>query len=195
MTCLTGSRYLAGVGCHIDDFLCCSWVCRRCSLANKRLLQLLVDIAVDFSSLERFLLQPVKSVILQILQYARRSPQDGTVATMKEQAMPIVEEAMHVGVLRFADTQEHCNYSTIFRKQDAQSTASWNENGLDPETSKHLLQPCILSVLDINLYEIHLTGLMCKEEPETVDHFLIWCNALVEMIQLIMDSILRCAEC
>ena len=170
-------------------------MCRRCSHTNIRILQLLVDITVDFSSLERSLLQPIESVILQLLLYARRSPPDATIATMKEQAMPIVVEAMHVGVLRSADTQEHCSYSTIFRKQDTQSTAMWNENGLDPETSLHLLQTCVLPVLDINLYETDLIGLMCKEEPETVDHFLIWCNALAEMRQLIMDSILRCAEC
>ena len=29
---------------------------------NKRILQLLVDIAVDYSVMERFLLQPIKSV-------------------------------------------------------------------------------------------------------------------------------------
>ena len=36
---------------------------------------------------------------------------------------------------------------------------------------------------------------MCKEEPETVDHFLIRCSALADVRKPIMDSILRCAEC
>ena len=46
-----------------------------------------------------------------------------------------------------------------------------------------------------NQNEIDPTCLICKEEPETVDHFLIRCSALAEVRQPIMDSILRCAEC
>ena len=36
---------------------------------------------------------------------------------------------------------------------------------------------------------------MCKDEPETVDHFLIRCSALEEVRQPILNSILQCAEC
>ena len=46
-----------------------------------------------------------------------------------------------------------------------------------------------------NQNEIDPTCLMCKEEPETVDHFLIRCSALADVRKPIMDSILRCAEC
>ena len=42
--------------------------------------------------------------------------------------------------------------------------------------------------------EIDPTCLMCKEEPETVNHFLIRCSSLAEVRQPIMDSIFRCAE-
>ena len=42
--------------------------------------------------------------------------------------------------------------------------------------------------------EIDPTCLMCKEEPKTVDHFLIKCSALAEVRKPIMASILRCAE-
>ena len=46
-----------------------------------------------------------------------------------------------------------------------------------------------------NQNESDPTCLMCKEEPETVDHFLIRCSVLAEVRQPIMDNIIRCAEC
>ena len=46
-----------------------------------------------------------------------------------------------------------------------------------------------------NQNEIDPICLICKEEPETVDHFLIRCSALAEGRQPIMDNIIRCAEC
>ena len=73
---------------------------------NKRILQLLVDIAVDYSVMERLLLQPIKSVLLQIFNHLKRCPIDNTEVKMKDQPMRIVEEAMHMGILRSADTQE-----------------------------------------------------------------------------------------
>ena len=145
---------IPGVGCHIWEI---SYVAPGCAddvailTENKRILQLLVDIAVDFSSLERFLLQPIKSVLLQILQYARRSPPDDTVITMKGQAMPIVEEAMHVGILRSADSQETAVSHNIQKARrtvySLMGSGLHGENGLDPETSIHLLQTYVLPVL------------------------------------------------
>ena len=58
---------IPSVGCHIGEIYCVAHECAddvAILTENKRILQLLVDIAVDFSSLERFLLQSVKSVLL-----------------------------------------------------------------------------------------------------------------------------------
>ena len=44
-----------------------------------------------------------------------------------------------------------------------------------------------------NQNEIDPTCIMCMEEPETVDHFLVKCSALAGVKQPIMDSIVRCA--
>ena len=65
-------------------------------------LQFLLNIAVDNSSIEKYLLQSVKSVLLCILNaLARRS---ATVAdpclTLKGEPMPVVKEAMYMGILR-----------------------------------------------------------------------------------------------
>ena len=56
--------------------------------------------------MDQFLLQPIKSVLLQILHFSRHTLQDDTVVTMKEQLMPIVKEAMHMGIPRSADNHE-----------------------------------------------------------------------------------------
>ena len=45
-----------------------------------------------------------------------------------------------------------------------------------------------------NQNEIDPTCLMCKEEPETIDHFMIRCSALEEARQPILKRIHQCAE-
>ena len=45
-----------------------------------------------------------------------------------------------------------------------------------------------------NQNETDTTCLMCKEEPETIDHFMIRCSALEEVRQPILKRILHCAE-
>ena len=135
---------ITGVGCHIGEISCVAAGCAddvAILVENKRILQLLIDIVVDYSGMDRYLLQPIKSVLLEIVQHAGRSPPDDTVVTMKEQPMPIVEEAMHMGVLRSADTQETAGLHNI---QKARCTVY---NGLDPETSIHLLQTYVLPIL------------------------------------------------
>ena len=111
---------------------------------TKIILQLLVDIAVDYSVMERFLLQPIKSELFQKSNHLRRCPSDDTEVKMKDQPMPIVEEALHMGIPRSADMQET---AVIFNIQEASRTVYSligsgliGENSLDPETTIHLLQ-------------------------------------------------------
>ena len=145
---------LTSVGCHIGEISCVVPGCADDAAVlaeNKRILQLLVDIAVDYSVMERFLLQPVKSVLLQIFNHLKRCPINDTVVKMKDMPMPIVEEAMHMGILRSADTQET---AVAYNMQKARRTVYClmgsglhGENSLDPETSIHLLQTYVLPVL------------------------------------------------
>ena len=111
---------------------------------TKIILQLLVDTAVDYSVMERFLLQPIKSELFQIFNHLRRCPSEDTEVKMKGQPMPIVEEAMHMGIPPSADTHET---AVTFNIQEAMRTVYSligsgliGENSLDPETSIHLLQ-------------------------------------------------------
>ena len=128
-------------------------MCRRCSRLgrNKKILQLLVDIAVDYSVMERFLLQPIKSVLLQIFNHLKRCPIDDTVVKMKDTPMPIVEEDMHMGILRSANTKETAvAYNIRKARRTVYSLIGSGlhvENGLHAETSIHLLQTYVLPVL------------------------------------------------
>ena len=70
---------------------------------------------------------------------------------MKDTPMPIVEKAMHMGILRSADTQET---AVAYNIQKARRTVYslmeselHGENSLDLETSIHLLQTYLLPVL------------------------------------------------
>ena len=66
---------------------------------------------------------------------------------MKDQPMPIVEEAMHMGILNSADTQSHTTYRSRRTVYSLMGSGLHGENGLDPETSIHLLQTYVLPIL------------------------------------------------
>ena len=98
---------LTSVGFHIGKISCVvpGYADDAAVLAeNKRNLQHLMDIAVDYSGMERFLLQPIKTILLQILNHLKRCPTDITEVRKKDQPMPIAEEAMHMGILHSGDT-------------------------------------------------------------------------------------------
>ena len=129
-----------------------------------------MDIAVDFSGMERFLLQPVKSGVLQIhvLNHLRRTHIDDTVVTMKEQPMPVVKEAMHIRILRSADTQESAVSHTIQKARrtvySLMGSGLHGENGLDPETI-YLLQTYVLPVLVYGLEVVLPKTTLVGTEP------------------------------
>ena len=70
-------------------------------------LQFLLSIAVDNSVMERYHLQPAKSVLLYIPNTSWRSTSVVEPhVTLKEVPMPVVSETSHMGILRLGDTQE-----------------------------------------------------------------------------------------
>ena len=73
---------------------------------KKWILQSLINIGVDFSCMECYLLQPVKRVILQILLNVSQAEEEDMSLTVNGVPVPVVEEVMHMGILRAADTQE-----------------------------------------------------------------------------------------
>ena len=115
-----------------------------------------------------------------MLQYTRLSPLDETVITMKDQAMQTEEEAMHVGILRSADTQGNTVSHNIQKARRTfyilMGSGLHGENGLDPETSIHLLQTYVLHVLvyglEVVLPKASLMNTLEKTNKKFIKHIL-----------------------
>ena len=126
--------------------------------------------------MERFLLQPIKCVLLQIFNHLRGCPVDDTVVKMKEQPMQIVKESMHMGILRSADTQESAVTHNIQKARHTvyslMSSGLHCENGLDPEMSIHLLQTYILPVLIYGLEVVLPKATVTKKLERTYKQFI-----------------------
>ena len=74
---------------------------------SSEIMQSLLDIGVDNSKMERFILQPVKSVILEILYgLMRPAPHHSRGWDLDGARMPTVDKTMHVGICRSADSNE-----------------------------------------------------------------------------------------
>ena len=90
----------------------------------------------------------MKSVILKI--DAAEEDQD-YVWTPNGKPMPVVTESMHVGVLRSALTQITALAENVKKARrtlyNLMSSGCHGHNGLDPETSIHLLQTYVLPTL------------------------------------------------
>ena len=118
------------------------------------ILQKLVSEFVDYSKIERYLLQPSKSVILAITNQCRKRDEDGNInIVMNGERMPLVDETMHMGILCSDDSQltavEYtCKIDKARRTVYSLMSAGFHgENGLDPDTSVHLLQTYVLPVM------------------------------------------------
>ena len=116
------------------------------------LLQTLLNIGVDNSKMERYILQPVKSVVLEILNRLRRCSREVNFTwDMNGVKMPKVDKTMHVGICRSANTDESAVAENVKKARrtmySLMSAGLHGENGLDPETSLHLYQIYVLPVL------------------------------------------------
>ena len=142
-----------GLGCHVGEVSCVAPACADDIIIGadkKSALQYLVNIGVDFSCMERFFLQPVKSVLLEIVQQCSQE-QENLQITMKGIPMPVVKEVMHMGILRSADSQETAVRENIQKARrviySLMGSGLHGHNGMDPETSLHLLSIFVLPVL------------------------------------------------
>ena len=117
-----------------------------------KVLHSLMDIGVDYSKMERYILQPVKSVVIDLLNKLRRSREKSSNSwDLEGDNMPTVDKTMHVGICQSADTDETAVAENVKKARrtlySLMSTGLHSENGLDPETSLHLYQIYVLPVL------------------------------------------------
>ena len=100
--------------------------------------------AEDFSVMELFVIQRVKSVVLPV-PYHRRELKDCDIQIkVDNKNLPVVSQTMHMGIMRSANTQESAVQENIKKARrtiySLMGARLHGENGLDPDTSIHLLQ-------------------------------------------------------
>ena len=126
--------------------------------SNRSALQTLVNIASDNSSMERYLLQPTKSVILSILA-GKDKTSVGTSHewTLNGEPMLKATETVHMGILRSKTTEDSAVQENVSNARRTlyglMSSGLHGENGLDPDTSIHLMQTYVMPVL---VYELEV---------------------------------------
>ena len=146
--------YECGYGARIGDIVCNAPTCADdlSSLSSdSQELQMLCDIAFDYSCMEQYQLQPTKSVVLPVR--SRRKKQDGSYTwCLGRDEMPTVQKTTHVGVTRSDTNSAKAAIDENIQKArktlySLMATGLHGENGLDPETSIHLLRTYVLPVL------------------------------------------------
>ncbi|MEW8548618.1 MAG: reverse transcriptase family protein, partial [Candidatus Thiodiazotropha sp.] len=145
----------AGTDTRIGNICCVAPTCAddiAIASDSKILLQSLVDIAVDYSQMELFLLQPAKSVVLDIPNGSRK--RDSTSLTdlvMGGEIMPTVDNTTHVGICRSSDSDESTVIENVKKARrtlySLMPAGMHGENGLDPESSLHLYQIYVIPIL------------------------------------------------
>ena len=148
---LTIAKYATRIG----PVICVAPACADDSVVAAdcpEVLQSLLDIGVDYSKIERYILQPVKSVVIETLNKLRRSREKSNNPwDLDGDNMPTVDKIMHVGICRSAYTDETAVAENVKKARrtlySMMSAGLHGENGLDPETSLHLYQIYVLPVL------------------------------------------------
>lgn len=119
---------------------------------NRSALQTLINISVDYSNMEHYLLQPVKSVVLSVpAPRSKGKSEDVHQWTLKDEPMPNVPETMHMGIMRSANTEQSATRENIQKARrtlySLMASGLHGENGLDPESAIQLMQTYVIPVL------------------------------------------------
>ncbi|MEW8547953.1 MAG: reverse transcriptase family protein, partial [Candidatus Thiodiazotropha sp.] len=147
----------------------------------KQTLQTLIHEAADFASMERYLIQPVKSVVMPIASRASRfSEPDAFTWSINGEAMPVVEEAAHMGILRSSISNETTVNENIKKARrtlySLMAPGLHGYNGLDPETSVQLFQiyvlPALVYGLEVILPEQRLVDTLERSQKKFLKHIL-----------------------
>ncbi|VDI31606.1 Hypothetical predicted protein [Mytilus galloprovincialis] len=90
-----------GLGGHIGDIGCCAPTCADdvAIISNNPMeLQMLIDIAANFSKREGYTLQPTKSVVIPISTSTKSIEIDENYWNINKNPMPVVEHSTHIGI-------------------------------------------------------------------------------------------------
>ena len=125
-------------------------------------LQSLVSETEDFSVIELFVIQLVKSVVLPVPYHMRELKDCHIQIKVDDKYLPVVSQTMHMGIMRSANTQESVVHENIKKARrtiySLMGTGLHGENGLDADTSIHLLQTYVIPFLVYGLDVVLPTG-------------------------------------
>ena len=117
-------------------------------------LQILVGTSDDFSRMEHYVLQPEKSVVMAIPggKKSRDMQIEDKKWTIYGKEMPVVTEAMHMGLRRSSVSEEiTINENVKKSRRSFYSLMSADLQSMDPETSLQLYQTYVMPVLNYGL--------------------------------------------
>ena len=157
--------YTCGFGATIGEIICNAPTCAddlSTLSSTTQELQMLCSIASDYSNMERYELQPAKSVVLPYSSKRSKSTEDPCII-LGDQQMPNVDKTTHVGVVRTRDNSPNSAIDENLQKArrtlySLMSAGLHGENGLDPETCIHLFRTYVLPVMTYGL-EVYLPSL------------------------------------
>ena len=117
-------------------------------------LQILVGTSDDFSRMEHYVLQPEKSVVMAIPggKKSRDMQIEDKKWTIYGKEMPVVTEAMHMGLRRSSVSEEiTINENVKKSRRSFYSLMPADLQSMDPETSLQLYQTYVMPVLNYGL--------------------------------------------
>ena len=148
---------------------------------SKEELQTLVDEGDDYSTLERYLLQPVKSVVMPVPGRGKKPVDTGDfVWTINGKPMPIVQETTHMGIKRSAISNEATVEENIKKPRkmlySLMGSGLHEYNGLDPETTILIYQtymlPTLVYGLEVILPEKKYMDMLERSNKKFLKHIL-----------------------
>ncbi|CAG2225506.1 unnamed protein product [Mytilus edulis] len=144
--CEIGETFINAVACA-DDVAIVS--------ENPHELQYLVNIAAQYSEDHHYLLQPQKSVVIQVQPSNRKKSEDPVRIFINNNAMPISDKSPHLGILRSTTTQDATVEQNITKSRRAayslMSAGMHGENGLDPSIAIQLFKTFVQPILTYGL--------------------------------------------
>ncbi|XP_063427215.1 uncharacterized protein LOC134710750 [Mytilus trossulus] len=148
-------------GCEIGETLINAVACAddvAIVSENPHELQYLVNIAAQYSEDHHYLLQPLKSVVIQVQPSNKKKSEDPVSIFINNNAMPISDKSPHLGILRSTTSQKTQNATVeqnITKSRRAayslMSAGMHGENGLDPSTAIQLFKTFVQPILTYGL--------------------------------------------
>ncbi|XP_033724537.1 uncharacterized protein LOC117314580 [Pecten maximus] len=119
---------------------------------SKEELAILINMAVDYSNREHYVLQPTKSVVMQVASSDTKELVPHHNFEINGTAMPIVKQTSHMGILRASRNQNQIAIAENIRKGRQAAYALMGpglhgRNGLESHTACHLIRTFVLPII------------------------------------------------